>query len=106
MTKLSSSTNHLSSLLHLIQHSIRNSKRLHPSRHATVRTGLQQSLPDLNLSHPIPDRPPNMRPQFDPLAQRCQHNQIQKTPIPQTQSWTSPDGSPGTLLPMVSHISV
>ncbi len=40
----SSSTNHLSLLLHLIQDSIRNSKCFHPSWHTTIRTDRSLAL--------------------------------------------------------------
>lgn len=43
-----------------------------------------------------------MCPKLNPLPQRCQHYQIQQTSIPQRQSGTSPNRSPGTLLNLIS----
>jgi hypothetical protein len=45
-----------------------------------------------------------MGPKFNPLSQRRQHHQIQKTPVPQRQSGPSPDRSPSTLLNLISFL--
>lgn len=109
-------THHLSLLLHLGQNSISDPKRFQTRWQSTVRTflpsqllfptfkakdqnkmnlpSLQQTFPNLNFTTPIPNCTPNMCPQFSPLSQRRQHNEIEQTPCLEFETWTCPDCAP------------
>lgn len=76
----------------------------HQSKRNNSRS-LQQTLPNLNLTRSIPHRTSNMRPQFRPLSQSRQHDQIKKTPRFELQTGTCPDGTPGCFLLLLSEKS-